>query len=181
MNTSTLYNNIVKVSAAMSDEVLRETNMLLLSARNNPHNQYAIVAMFGSWDLTGNPPRLVVNTYLKNFTSGLNVSYAQQRHLYSNVKLLVIGPPSLPDDMPDGLHKVKRNNWVSAAFTHKLKQHMASINVEFLDQFSFTFPLYQENDVALNGLQSCSVQSWMSTKKLKLVLDKTKLFLIRNE
>ena len=40
-----------------------------------------------------------------------------------------------------------------------------------------------DSAAALNGLQSClaSVQSWMSTNKLKLNPDKTKFLLIRNE
>ena len=135
-------NNIEKVDANFHDIVIRKTKMLLSYAQNDTNNQYALVLMFGSWDLTEHSPRLLIDNYLSNFTMELNESYAQQRHLYKNVKLLVIGSPSLPDDLPDGSRRVKRNNWVSAAFTHKLKQHMASLDVEFIDHFSFTFPLY---------------------------------------
>ena len=48
---------------------------------------------------------------------------------------------------------------------------------------SCMFPLHQGTAVALNGLQSClaSVQSWMSTNKLKLNPDKTEFLLIWNE
>ena len=62
-------------------------------------------------------------------------------------------------------------------------------------EHAFPHPLYAEDihlyvsfasgvsAAALNGLQSClaSVQSWMSTNKLKLNPDKTEFLLIRNE
>ena len=48
---------------------------------------------------------------------------------------------------------------------------------------SCMFPLHQGTAAALNSLQSClaSVQSWMSTNKLKLNPDKTEFLLIGSE
>ena len=59
---------------------------------------------------------------------------------------------------------------------------MPPLMIAMLMTASCTFPLHQGTG-ALNGLQSClaSVQSWMSTNKPKLDLDKIEFLLIGNE
>ena len=61
---------------------------------------------------------------------------------------------------------------------HAIPHHLYADDIQLYVSFSSG-----DSAAALNGLQSCltSVQSWMSTNKLKLKPDKTDFFLIGNE
>ena len=120
---------------------LRKT---LTSVRTDSSNQYAFVIQFGSWDLSAYEFHDVISKYIPAFAKHIKEIYASKRHQYRHVKLLVMSAPSLLDKtgyFANGA-QVTRNNWVVAVFAQTLRQHMEAINVEFLDEFTFTIPLY---------------------------------------
>ena len=122
-------------------DFLRKT---LTSVRTDSSNQYAFVIQFGSWDISGHKFHDVITKYIPAFAKHIKEIYASKRHQYQHVKLLVMSAPSLLDKtayFKNG-YEVTRNNWVVAVFAKTLRQHMEAINVEFLDEFAFTFPLY---------------------------------------
>ena len=66
----------------------------------------------------------------------------------------------------------------SMIFEHAIPHHLYADDIQLYVSFASG-----DSAAALNGLQSClaSVQSWMSTNKLKLKPDKTEFLLIGNE
>ena len=66
----------------------------------------------------------------------------------------------------------------SMIFEHAIPHHLYADDSQLYVSFASG-----DSAAALNGLQSClaSVQSWMSTNKLKLKPDKTEFLLIGNE
>ena len=114
-------------------------NKALTSIRNDSSNRYAFIIQFGAWDLIETAFHDVMMKSIPAFTRHIKDIYVSRRHQYPHVKVLVMSTPSLRDKTGSLL---TRNNWVVAVFAKTLRQHMEAINIEFLDEFAFTFPLY---------------------------------------
>ena len=136
--------NIHHLKVQLSPNLIRFFNETLLSIQNDSFNQYAFVIQFGSWDLNSYVFCEVIAKYIPAFARNINNIYTSKRHEYPHVKLLVMSAPSLPDKDPKKGNLVDRNNWMSAVFAKTLRRHMEAIDIDFLDEFAFTFPLYYE-------------------------------------
>ena len=111
--------------------------------RSDADHHYAILIQLGSWDVGQHMFKDVVhNVVIPKFQeAALRELYI--RGNFSNVKVMVMSAPALPDRDPQGGHLVQRNNWIGATFAGcTLRRHMEELKVAFLDEFSFNLPLF---------------------------------------
>ena len=120
-------------------DVNKFLNQTLPLVRTDSSNLYAFIIQFGSWDLDWYPFRDIITDYISTFARNIKEMYTERIHLYPHVKLLVMSAPSVPDITG---RVVRRNNWALAVFARTLRRHMEAINIDFLDEFAFTFPLH---------------------------------------
>ena len=130
-------NTTVKVLIPALDiffaEVLNDTDL---------SHHYAAIIQLGSWDLNSHTFGDVIYKWLPRFRDALQQMYSSKKGQFPRLKVLVMSSPSLPDAEPGGSHTLQRNNWISAVLANTLRRHMKQIGVDYLDEFSFTFPLY---------------------------------------
>ena len=139
--TSNILNDMI--NQRLSTDIIKSFNETLTSVRSDSSNPYAFIIQFGSWDMSYWAfQNDLITKYIPDFASHIKDLYASRRHEYPHVKLLVMSAPALPDIDRMRSHVVRRNNWISAVFSKTLRNHMEAINVDFLDEFAFTFPLY---------------------------------------
>ena len=126
----------------LSPDLIKFVNETLISVSTDSANPYAFIIQFGSWDMKLYDFRDVITKYIPVFARHMEEIYASRRHQYPRVKVLVMSAPSLLDQSPKTGYSLSRNNWGSAVFAETLRRHMEDINIDFLDEFAFTFPLY---------------------------------------
>ena len=131
-----------RANQLFSKDIIKYFNETLTFVRSDSSNPYAFVIQFGSWDMSYNRFNDVITKYIPDFARHINETYASKRHEYPHMKLLVMSAPSLLDRDPLKSEFLSRNNWFSAVFAKTLRHHMQTINVDFLDEFTFTLPLY---------------------------------------
>ena len=107
---------------------------------SNTSHKYAILIQIGSWDIGQHVLKEAIHEVIPAFHAALKNLYVTQN--LSNVKVLVMPAPALPDKDPEGRNLVTRNNWIGATFASCLRKRMLDLKVLFLDEFTFNFPLF---------------------------------------